>query len=422
MYKVVFNNPYTIDYTHGDYRFHKGMEYKVPDHIAKQLDDKYFLKFKLEDAIADVIKWKEINSFVQPSIAGPEKPEFSLTIKFPTMQVENGYGSFIHSLITHAERAFKEKLNIRQTRGIKAIYEPLMHLESAQPNDVVVQCDTPYYYEFPRDKFRVGFTMIEATGIPKRWVTSINQKVDLILVPSRFCRDVFISCGVTVPIRIVPLAARNAGEILTRPVDREVYTFLSWGQFSDDDRKGWRIAVSAFMNEFKKEEKVKLVLKAGGGYDFVSNVHDDRIICMRDWISMEAMKQLIQGADCGVFPTHGEGWGLCPMEAAASGLPTIVTNWSGMNDWVSKENFYPIEVSELEEAYYPRFEGENMGYWALVDEKKVQKQMRFVFENKEAAKQRGTKAANYIKKFFNWDNTVRKMIEVINEELKKRNV
>ena len=40
--------------------------------------------------------------------------------------------------------------------------------------------------------------------------------------------------------------------------------------------------------------------------------------------------------------TRGEGFGLPLLESAASGLPIIVTNWSGHLDFLQKKKFIPV--------------------------------------------------------------------------------
>jgi glycosyltransferase involved in cell wall biosynthesis len=47
--------------------------------------------------------------------------------------------------------------------------------------------------------------------------------------------------------------------------------------------------------------------------------------------------------------TRGEGWGLPILEAAASDLPVIATNWSGHLDFLSKGRFIPVDyiLSEI---------------------------------------------------------------------------
>jgi hypothetical protein len=51
-----------------------------------------------------------------------------------------------------------------------------------------------------------------------------------------------------------------------------------------------------------------------------------------------------------VLPSHGEGWGAPYMEAAAMGLPSIATNWSGMTEFLGPHNALLLDDFELEPA------------------------------------------------------------------------
>jgi glycosyltransferase involved in cell wall biosynthesis len=36
---------------------------------------------------------------------------------------------------------------------------------------------------------------------------------------------------------------------------------------------------------------------------------------------------------CLVYPSHGEGFGLIPLQAIATGMPTILTDWSALDEF-----------------------------------------------------------------------------------------
>ena len=132
-------------------------------------------------------------------------------------------------------------------------------------------------------------------------------------------------------------------------------------------------------------------------------LEDRRIELIKDVLDSEQLYELYKNVDCFVFPTHAEGFGLPPLEAMATGLPTIVTNWMGCKEFVNKDVCYPIKVNKLEDAIYPESYGD-VGEWAFIDIMKVRELMRYVYENKEEAKQKGYIASKYVDKYYRFKN------------------
>ena len=106
---------------------------------------------------------------------------------------------------------------------------------------------------------RVGWSMLEVTGLPQTWVDGCNS-MDEVWVPSTFNVETFRPGGVRVPIRVMPLGVDidyfHPGITGYRPSTR--FTFLSvfeWGE-----RKAPEVLLRAFAEEFKETEDVLLLL------------------------------------------------------------------------------------------------------------------------------------------------------------------
>ena len=75
--------------------------------------------------------------------------------------------------------------------------------------------------------------------------------------------------------------------------------------------------------------------------------------------------------------TKGEGYGLPILEAAASGLPVIATNWSGHKDFLSHGKFIEIDY-KLSEIHSTRVDNKifmNGSKWANVHEEDFKKKV-----------------------------------------------
>ncbi len=53
-------------------------------------------------------------------------------------------------------------------------------------------------------------------------------------------------------------------------------------------------------------------------------------------------------ADCFVFPSRGEGFGLTPMEAGACKIPVIASCNSGLSDFISDETAFVVPTDKIE--------------------------------------------------------------------------
>lgn len=221
---------------------------------------------------------------------------------------------------------------------------------------------------------RVAVTMFESSKIPREWVKPLNE-CDAVIVPSRFLVEVFKKAGVRKPIHVVPLGISETYHYVQRPRERKPYTFLTLGDRGT--RKGWLIAIEAFVKAFGDDPNYRLIIKCRKAGLPVTINHDNIEILAADMTESE-MFELYKSVDCYVFPTHGEGFGLPPREAAATGLPVITTNWGGTADEL-KRWAYPIRCKEVKAwPDHPDFGQRNMGKWAKPDVDHLIEQMQFV--------------------------------------------
>ena len=281
-------------------------------------------------------------------------------------------------------------------------------------------------FEKNSGKIKIGFTMLETSGIPKEWVRQANL-MDEIWVPSKFNKETFIDSGVRTPIRIVPLGVdpnyfnpRINGKRFS-----EKYTFFSvfeWGE-----RKAPEILLKAFADEFSKNEEVCLVCKIN---NFDPSVDIGRIINNLKLRNSAAqiiilpnfvvkgyeMPVLYRSADAFVLPTRGEGWGMPILEAMACGLPVIATNWSAQTDFLNDDTGYPLEIDGLisAEAKCPYYVGHK---WAQPSYEHLRVLLRRVFDKRDAAASIGQFASNYVNREYSWNNSAKRIQEILNKIL-----
>jgi|GEM_PF-1097835 len=289
------------------------------------------------------------------------------------------------------------------------------------PDCLEIQHCQPLGFQNSITQRRWIYTMFETNKIPRMWVERLN-KAEHVLVPSSWMVPLWKSQGVTPPIDVYHHGIdTNYFYDLNRPI-RETFTFLHYCQLSS--RKGTDVLLRAFEDEFKNEkpEDVHLILK--NVHPFFPITHDEKIETISATYDRTQLQQLLFRADCFVFPTRGEGFGLTPFEAMASGLPTIVTDWSGPHDFIDQSDTLALHYT-LKEADYSfktiykndLAEGESIGEWAEPDYGHLRELMRWTYSNREKAQQMGKRAAERLKKYWTWEIQAQKLIQLIDKNI-----
>lgn len=183
----------------------------------------------------------------------------------------------------------------------------------------------------------VAYTMFESTKLPNTWRDFLQEHCDAILVPTRHVRDCFRLSGITKPIKVVSLGIDPEDHgFIPRDATDTRYNFLWQGH--NYDREGRKAAglVERAFTELRKEKRLGddawLYLKyrphqrwsleidflhVGGNITHISRT-----------LSIERLQRLYRMTDCCVNPSHGEGFGLIPLEQMAMGRPVLLTDWS----------------------------------------------------------------------------------------------
>lgn len=274
---------------------------------------------------------------------------------------------------------------LQEIRELSFKHEMNVHQGTAK-YDVSIQCTIPNEFE-KLAQVNIGVTAgIEVDRVSPEWLQKVNSTVDLLVVPSQHSMEVFSNTRygtsngdvlqLTKPIVVVPEGFDSTYfNVLGTSFGMEkfqiesefnfLYVGLGLDKPNGEERKNLGNLVKWFCEEFKGDEKVGLVLKTaivnGSLMDFemVKNHLErikketgagefPRIHLIHGRLSDEELSLLYKHPRVKAFVTltHGEGFGLPLIEAAACGLPVIATNWSGHLDFLridGKNRFVPID-------------------------------------------------------------------------------
>jgi len=278
------------------------------------------------------------------------------------------------------------------------------------PERIGIIKTTPPLFRHNICNFRIGYTMVENTVVGPEWVKLCNQ-MDMIFVPSKFLIDVFRDSGVKVPIRNVK---QGVNLDIFKPVVRkreDIFTFGTVGYI--DDRKNYQALIQAFTSEFIQGEPVRLLIKNNNHkFGFWQPV-DRRIKYINTNYSVEELTKFYAMLDCFVFPSRAEGAGMPPREAMATGLPTILTDWSGLSDIADERYNFPIKpiAIDVKDSRGP----EQPGFQARLDIAELMYWMRYVYENYDEAMKIGKQGSDWIRKEYSWDACALNMLQILKE-------
>lgn len=268
-------------------------------------------------------------------------------------------------------------------------------------------------------KVRVGFTMLEVDGFPRDWVEQANE-MDEIWVPSEFNRQGFLASGLERPIHKIPLGVdTDAFHPGARRLASPTGEFVFLANFEWGERKDPWLLLRAFNDTFRADEPVRLLckisnrdpdlklkteirnlgLRAGGGkISYLFNLD----------FPHAQLPMLYRSADCFLAVSRGEGWDMPLMEAMASGLPTIASDWSSHTEFVHDAIAYRLAVADTIPAvakcpYYAGFR------WAKADEEHLRHLLRHVYENQDEARAKGVAAAREMAAKWTWRHAAEKI-------------
>lgn len=263
-------------------------------------------------------------------------------------------------------------------------------------------------------KKNILLTMWENTEFPEQ-ITEVIQKADAIIVPSRFCRDVFAKYY-SGPIEIVPLGCDVETYTYVKRQASVPFTFLWVG--APNLRKGWNMLYELWMETFAKIPQCQLYLKTTTDERNEELLREGNVIFDSRFITKKELVGLYHKAHAFVLPHYGEGWGLTLAEAMATGLPSIATKVTGVLDFTDSESVYYVDWKPAHMGYVFPPTGEQIvaDVWGP-DKQEVASAMERIIKNYDEALKVGKKASRKINRLFTWERTSKQLSDVLIKHL-----
>jgi glycosyltransferase involved in cell wall biosynthesis len=261
---------------------------------------------------------------------------------------------------------------------------------------------------------RVMRTVWESTRVPPAQIATINRDVELIWVPSACTREIYLDCGVQVPVKLLPNGVDGERfPLLERDEDRETITFGTLAELSP--RKGTDVLLAAFMAEFSAKDPVRLLISATHGPGAYA-CEDPRISWREGLLSHgPPLLEFLRELDVFVLPSRAEPWGLPGLEAMATGAPLIATRWGGPAEYMDPADSLPLDYQLVDCGGVVSNNRRYEGRWAEPDREHLQALMRWCLHHREEVRAMGRRAAARVRRDFTWERPARMLKHDLDE-------
>lgn len=268
------------------------------------------------------------------------------------------------------------------SKDIQEKYEKRkIELEDAFVDDCLKVISYVPLSKVPHCAFNISYTMLETFSVSEYVANTLKTYPNEIWVPTNYTKNQFQEhVDDRVNIEVMPLwfdedkfkpnprkydckfdTLNTEGDFPLYPVG---YKFLCVSRYTT--RKGFDILLKAFAEEFDRtKDDVSLVLFCRhilNMPNFNNNVYEtlkgfikgyDQSKIPPIYIHSDPLEEKYQGemygwGDCHVMPSRGEGFGLTALEAAACKIPQILTNHTGLSDFVDDEVAMVIDTDQVD--------------------------------------------------------------------------
>lgn len=311
--------------------------------------------------------------------------------------------------------------------------------------DLSIQIQLPNEWDPNLATKNIGVTAaVETTACNPQWITACNQ-MDSVIVPSRFTKKVLEDTGhLTTKVSVINEAFPEEFETCNSHLNLELSTkfnFLVYGQITginaECDRKNFFYTIKWLCETFENDKEVGIVVKTNSG----KNTKIDR------QITTNLIKKLLKVVRKGEYPkvhllhgnltntevgelyrypdikalvtaTRGEGYGLPILEAAASDIPVIATNWSGHLDFLQYGRFIGLDYNL---SPIPNEMVDNQIFmmgskWAQVIETDFKKKLKKFRTSSSVPKNWATELGSVIREKFS-QSSIEKQIDILCREV-----
>lgn len=282
--------------------------------------------------------------------------------------------------------------------------------------DVGICFNQPHHWKFYGNQYKIGYHPWESTQLLPRgkqtqginWQTVMND-CDEIWSPSPIIADWYSRfMGITVPVYTYEHGVDPIWEPKPRVVE-DKFKFLHVG--GEAARKGARDTMVSFRKAFPRDKNVELDMKIiSKGWNIG---HISRINIINERTSLTDLIALYHSAHVYVYPSYGEGFGLTPLQAMATGMPTIT-----VPKWAPYAQFLDPKLSidsKFTKSPWPQLHPGNM---LKPKEDEIVDAMRYAYHNYKEVTDYSYGIVEKLTQYYNWDRLTSEAFSALEHRLK----
>lgn len=210
--------------------------------------------------------------------------------------------------------------------GLQSLGHTVYWQDTKETVDLNLWVRPPHYIKepyFKAEENNVFFTMHEEetfSGWKSDWPQLLN-KVRAVIVPTNWCKEVFVKNGVTVPVDVCPLAVNTKRY---KPKEDRKFSVLMVHEAlgRTGSREDWESNID-MIKFFTDRQDVKFTIKTWSS-DYSQQIPNTNVYNFE--FVEEDMAKLYRQHDLFIKNTKKEGWSVPMTEAMASGLDIIAAD------------------------------------------------------------------------------------------------
>ena len=300
---------------------------------------------------------------------------------------------------------------------------PFVGRDASETRRIVIRhAYPPDFNTSPRGKW-VHIQPWEFGHLPRAWLPALRDRVDEIWAPSEYVKRVYQRSGIdgrkiqVIPWGVDPEVFHSEAIPRHLPTSKRFRFLYVGGTIA---RKGFDLALEAYLAEFTAADDVSLVIKdVGVGTVYRYSHHRDairaaqsdpnspEILYFDDDMTPGQLASLYRACDCLLAPYRGEGFGMPILEAMACGLPPVVPTGGPSDDFVDETCGYPLPAAEVFTQHPEPLAGPALEF--EVDRQALRGCLRAAATSRETTRRRGDEAALRVRARYSWRATTAAM-------------